>query len=584
MQSQTPHYHDWEPFCIQPLNPELGQEITLRVYTTAKAGYLILVRFGEVERRPMKAVEGGLEIRLPLYESPLRYCFYLSNEKTYLTAGGLVGVMPRYDKFFHLLSQPTVPDWAVGAVFYQIFPDRFRNGNPTNDPKPGEWVYHGRPIVQKQWDEPVDMSPGAGPLQHYGGDLEGVLEKLDYLQGLGIEAIYLNPILPSLSNHRYDGLDYLNVDPHLGGNEAFDRLVAAMHQRGMKLILDGVFNHIGNTHPDFQKALKEPTSPEAGQFTFYADGSYAAFFGVKTLPKLDYANPLTTERWIDGYHSPVRHWIRKGADGWRLDVAHQMGDGGTDRRNSEILRLLKHNALEENPESFVFGELFFDTLPTLRAHTLDGSMHYAGFNNPLMEWLCGKNVYGWEVSVSANELWDTLWDHYSALPLQIRQSMYTLLSSHDIPRATWRLHGDMERFKLALGILFTFPGSPSLYYGDEIGLDQTNPYEVFNGDPMCRGTFPWDEGRWKQDVLAWTKKLVELKKAIPALRRGGLQPLEARDNLIAYKRIYQGQEVWVFAALDSCEIELPKVRDLLNGDILEGKINLTGIGIYQVLG
>jgi alpha-glucosidase len=576
------HYHDWEPFCVSPMKPQLWQEITLRLKTSSKAGYLILVRYGEVERRPMKATKGGLEIRLPLYESPLRYCFYLTAEKVYVTAGGSHSLMPRYDKFFHLMSSPTVPDWAVGAVFYQIFPDRFRNGNPDNDPKAGEWIYHGKPIVKKEWDEPVGYGPYEGPMQHYGGDLEGITEKLDYLKELGIEAIYLNPILPSLSNHRYDGLDYLNTDPHLGGNEAFDKLVEEMHKRGMRLILDGVFNHIGNTHPDFQKALKEPTSPEAGQFTFHADGTYAAFFGVKTLPKLDYANPLTVERWIDGYHAPIRHWIRKGADGWRLDVAHQMGDGGTDRRNAEILRMIKHNSVEENPEAFVFGELFFDTLPTLRAGTIDGSMHYAGFANPLMEWLCGKNVYGWEVEVSTEQLWETLWDHYAALPLQHRQTMYTLISSHDIPRALWRLRGDLERYKLALGVLLTYPGAPGIYYGDEIGLDQTNPYDDFNGDPMCRGTFPWDEKKWNQEVFGWMKQLVQLKQTVPALRRGGLQPLEVSEKLLAFKRIYEGEQVWVYASLEPISITLPKVENLLTGERLEGEIKLNGLGVYRL--
>jgi len=576
------HYHDWEPFCVDPLKPELGQEITLRLRTPARAGFLILERYGEVEHRPMKRVAGGLEIRLPLYTSPLRYCFFLSEEKAYLTAEGLRGAMPRYDKFFHLLAQPTAPDWAVGAVFYQIFPDRFRNGNPSNDPQTGEWLYMGRPIVRKEWDEPLSYGPGEGPIQHYGGDLEGILEKLDYLQALGVEALYLTPIFPAGSNHRYDASDYHNVDPHLGGNEAFERLLEALHQRGMKLVLDGVFNHIGNTHPDFQKALQDPTAPEAKEFTFYADGSYAAFLGVKTLPKLDYASPLALERWVDGPHAPVRYWLRKGADGWRLDVAHQIGEGGTDRRNAEILRLIKHNSLEENPQAFVFGELFFDTLPTLRAHTLDGAMHYAGFANPLMEWLSGRNVYGWEVSVSTQELWDTLWDHYSALPLQLRQSMYTLISSHDIPRALWRLRGDVARFKLALGLLLTFPGAPGLYYGDEIGLDQNNPYHDWNGDPMCRGTFPWDEQRWNQEVLAWCKTLIRLKKSVPALRRGGLQPLQVSEKLLAFKRLYQGEEVWVYAALEPTEIELPHSENLLTGETLEGPVRLEGLGVFRL--
>ncbi len=577
------HYHDWEPFCISPLRPELGQEFTLRLKTSARAGFLILLRHGEVERRPMKAVKGGLEIRLPLYESPLRYCFYLSNQRVYLTAAGPHGTLPRYDRFFHLLAQPTAPDWAVGAVFYQIFPDRFCNGNPANDPKSGEWEYMGQPIVKKAWDEPLDYQAQAGPLQHYGGDLEGILQKLDYLQDLGIEAIYLNPILPSRSNHRYDGQDYHNVDPHLGGNEAFDRLVKELHRRGMKLVLDGVFNHIGSSHPDFQKALQDPTCPEAGQFTFYADGSYASFFGVKTLPKLDYSNPLTLERWIDGYHAPLRDWIRRGADGWRLDVAHQIGEGGSDRRNTEILRMIKRNSLEENPQAFVFGELFFDAVPTLRAHTLDGSMHYAGFANPLMEWLSGKNIYGWDVAVSSQELWETLWDHYTALPLQLRQSMYTLISSHDIPRALWRLRGNPELFKLALGILLTFPGAPGLYYGDEIGLKQANPYHHWNGDPMCRGTFPWDERKWNLEVLRYTKKLIKLRQTIPALRRGGLQPLQVSEKLLAYRRIYEGDEVWVYAATEPLEITLPRARSLLTGEVVEATVALCGLGVYQIL-
>ncbi|MBF6594864.1 MAG: glycoside hydrolase family 13 protein [Thermaceae bacterium] len=574
------HYHDWEPFCVEPLTPQLGQEVILRIRTSARAGFLILEHGGELERRPLKPVSGGLELKVPMYSSPLRYCFYLSEEKVYLTSRGTSGTVPRYERFFHLLAQPSVPDWAVGAVFYQIFPDRFRNGNPANDPQTGEWVYNGKPIVKKAWGEPVDSKNGA--IQHYGGDLEGITQSLDYLQNLGVEALYLTPILPSQSNHRYDGLDYLNVDPHLGGNEAFEALLEALHQRGMKLVLDGVFNHVGNTHPDFQKALENPDSPEAGMFTFHADGTYAAFYGVKTLPKLDYANPLTLERWIDGYHAPVRHWLRKGADGWRLDVAHQIGQGGSDRGNTELLRLIHRNSREENPQALVFGELFFDSSEKLRQHTLDGSMHYAGFANPLMEWLSGQNVYGWKVAVSTQELWATLWDHYAALPLQTRQTMYTLIGSHDIPRPLWRLQGDTAKLELALGLLLTFPGAPGLYYGDEIGLDQANPYEVFNGDPMCRGTFPWNETLWNKDVLEYTRQLIKLKQTVPALRRGGLQPLEATDKLLAFKRIYQGQEVWVYAALEPTAVRLPPVQNLLTGEETAGWVTVQGLGVFRL--
>jgi alpha-glucosidase len=210
-------------------------------------------------------------------------------------------------------------------------------------------------------------------------------------------------------------------------------------------------------------------------------------------------------------------------------------------------------------------------------------MHYAGFANPLMEWLCGKNVYGWPVEVSTEEVWQTLWDHYAGLPLQIRQAMYTLVGSHDIPRPLWRLRGDIEKFKLALGILLTFPGAPGIYYGDEIGLEQANGYDDFSGDPMCRGTFPWDEHRWNQDVRAWAKQLIRLKKTVPALRRGGLQPLEVSNTWLAYKRIYEAEEVWVYAALEPTNIQLPPVENLLTGDTTSGWVKQGGLGIYRLI-
>ncbi|MCL4454750.1 MAG: glycoside hydrolase family 13 protein [Deinococcus sp.] len=576
------NYHDWEPFCVEPLTPNLGESVTLRLRTSATSGLCFLERYGEVERLEMKPVKGGLEITLPMHASPLRYCFFLLKEKVFIGSGGETATLPRYDRFFHLLASPSVPDWAVGAVFFQIFPDRFRNGNPDNDPQKGEWIYQGKPIVKKSWDEPVD--PDTGPLQHYGGDLEGILASLDYLQELGVEALYLTPIFPSPSNHRYDAYDYLNIDEHLGGNQAFQKLVNALHARGMRLVLDGVFNHIGNHHADFQRALGDPTSPEASMFTFHPDGSYAAFFGVKTLPKLDYASPLAQERFISGPRSPVRHWLQKGADGWRLDVAHQIGEGGTDRRNLDLLRLLHRTSREENPEAFVFGELFFDTVPTLRAHTLDSSMHYAGFANPLMEWLCGMNVYGQPVKVNVEGAWKTLWDHYASLPMQTRQAMYTLISSHDIPRALWRLKGDIEKFKLALGILLTFPGAPGIYYGDEIGLSQTNAYDDFKGDPMCRATMPWDQTQWNPNVRAWVKKLIGLRKTTPALRRGGLQPLAAPQGVLAFTRVYQKEEIRVFAAPEKVTLRLPRVIDLLAQKEVQGDLSFTGLGVFEVLG
>ena len=549
-----------------PPFPELGEEVELFLETEAREGVLLYERDGELQKKPMAPWERGLKARVPVHASPFRYCFRLP--QGYLGSHGLERTLPRYDRFFHLLAKPLPPEWALGAVFYQIFPDRFRQGRPELAPKEGAWLYGGRPIRKKAWHEP----PGEdGAREFYGGDLFGVLEALPYLEALGVEALYLTPIFQSPSSHRYDTEDYHRVDPHLGGEEALRALYEALEARGMKLILDGVFNHVGATHPWFQKALKDPSSPERGMFTFYPDGSYASFWGVKHMPKLDYASALTQERFVFGKEAPVRYWMRL-AHGWRLDVAHSIGEGGTNRKNARWLRALARAAKEEREDALVFGELSYDTVPTLRAHTLDGAMHYAGFAHPVMEWLSGRDLHGNPVALEAEELWRALFDHYAALPLQLRHAMYTLLSSHDIPRALWRLRGDKERFKTAYALLFAFPGSPAVYYGDEVGLSQPNPYEVWRGDPYCRAPFPWDEALWDKDLLAFLRRLILLKKTHPALRLGGLLPLKAPPGVLAFRRRHRGKEVWAFFAKEEVRLSLPRGVDLLSGREVAGEV------------
>ncbi|KHG64531.1 maltodextrin glucosidase [Thermus sp. 2.9] len=556
--------HDLEH--VHPPFPDLGEAVTLFLETPAKEGLLVYEKDGELHEKPLVPWERGLKAEVFLHTSPFRYAFRLP--EGYWGSHGLEKTLPRYDRFFHLLAGPHPPEWALGAVYYQIFPDRFRQGRPELAPKEGAWLYGGKPIRRKAWHEP----PGEdGAREFYGGDLWGVLEALPYLKDLGVEALYLTPIFQSPSSHRYDTEDYLRVDPHLGGEEALRALYQALEAQGMKLILDGVFNHVGATHPWFQRALKDPEAPERGMFTFRPDGSYASFWGVKHMPKLDYASPLTQERFVHGPKAPIRHWMRL-AHGWRLDVAHSIGEGGTNRKNARWLRALARAAKEEREDALVLGELSYDTTPTLRAHTLDGAMHYAGFAHPLMAWLSGRDVHGRAVALEAKEVWQTLLDHYQALPLQVRHAMYTFVSSHDIPRALWRLKEDVERFKLAYTLLFAFPGSPAIYYGDEVGLSQPNPYTLWKGDPYCRAPFPWDEGRWNREVLSFLKRLVALKKRHPALRRGGLLPLKAPPGVLAFRRRYGGQEVWAYFAPEGARLRLPRGVDLLRETEVEGEV------------
>lgn len=573
-------YHDWENFCIEPLRPQLGENLTLRIRTSDRSGFLILERFGELEHLTMKSMEGGLEIEVKAHVANMRYCFFLVDSKIYWSSNGANAVLPRYDHFFQLITLNAPPDWAIGAVFYQIFPDRFRNANPQLHSQQKPWNYEGKQSVLKDWGQPVENRDGA--LQNFGGDLGGITESISYLEDLGVEALYLTPIFPSPSSHRYDSSDYLNICERLGGNQSFRLLTKKLKERKIRLVLDGVLNHIGNRHPLFLKAQSEPTSSAAKHFTFYPDGRYAAFFGVKTLPKLDYKNSETLEHWITGPKSPVRHWIREGIDGWRLDVAHQIGEDGTDDKNIELLRTINQTAKQENPETFVFGELSFDTTEKLKLGTLDASMHYAGFCHPVLEWLSGKNIFGWDVSVSAEDTWNALWDHYASLPVQTRQCMYTLLSSHDIPRALWRLRGSAEKYLTALGLLMVFPGSPGLYYGEEIGLNQTNSYDVHAGDPMCRGTFPWNLETWNLEILESAKQLIKLKKNHPAIRRGGMLPYRTGKNFFSFLRVFDQQYVLAIFSSEPIHLEVPECSSLLTSTAFSGEIGVDGFEILEL--
>jgi alpha-glucosidase len=567
-------HHDLEH--VHPPFPDLGEEVELFLETPAREGLLAYEKDGELHEKPLTPWEGGLKARVFVHTSPFRYCFRLP--EGYLGSHGLEKNLPRYDRFFHLLAGSPPPSWALGAVFYQIFPDRFRQGRPELAPREGAWLYGGKPIRKKAWHEP----PGEeGALEFYGGDLFGVLEALPYLEALGVEVLYLTPIFRSPSSHRYDTEDYLEVDPHLGGEEALRALYQALEARGMRLVLDGVYNHVGATHPWFQKAWANPEAPERGMFTFYPDGTYASFFGLGHMPKLDYASPLTQERFVHSPKAPIRHWLRL-AHGWRLDVAHAIGEGGTNRKNAHWLRALARAAKEEREDALVLGELSYDATPTLRAHTLDGAMHYAGFAHPVMEWLSGRDVHGRAVALEAEETLETLLDHYQALPLQVRHAMYTFVSSHDIPRALWRLRGDVERFKLAYALLFAFPGSPAIYYGDEVGLSQANPYGLWRGDPYCRAPFPWDEKLWNREIHAFLKRLVALKKRHPALRRGSLLPLPASKGTLAFRRRYGGEEVWAFFSPEGARLALPRGVDLLTGNEVEGEVEASYL-LFQPL-
>ena len=402
------------------------------------------------------------------------------------------------------------PDWVRDAVFYQIFPDRFCNGDHAIDP-----------VGTRPWNElPTRQSI-------FGGDLIGITEKLDYIQGLGANALYLTPIFTSPSNHKYDTIDYFAVDPAFGGNSALRRLVSALHARGMRIILDGVFNHCSNRHPFFLDAAARGEDSTYWDW-FTIDGrsvesepepNYACWAGVRTMPEWNHANFKVHEYLL----SVVRHWIREyDIDGWRLDT--------TDYLPPDFVKDIRSVAKEEKEDAYVVGEVMGLATSWFKHGALDGVMHYRLWDGLVSFFARGD----WNAPQFADFV-RSIWRSY---PNDANYSSYTLLGSHDKPRFLSLCNGDKSMFILASSFLFTFPGAPAIYYGDEIGMEGRE-------DPDCRRAFPWDEAEWDMDILEAFRHLVHLRRQELALRRGSIEFIAARGRFLAIKRVLRDEEIIV---------------------------------------
>ncbi|MFC4636856.1 alpha-amylase family glycosyl hydrolase [Deinococcus hohokamensis] len=538
--------HDHTPGYTERLGAPLGGAVRVRLRTIlpVESVALKVVQVGEIETlgaqeiaAPASASGPGrwFEAQLPLHDRRVRYAWQLNLpcDHLNLTALGLHHTRRGFRSWFQYLPGHVAPEWAWRSVFYQIFPDRFRNGDPSNDVRTGEYVYEGRPVEHVAWDHPVDAH---GDIHgHYGGDLNGITQALPYLQQLGVNGLWLTPIFVSPSNHRYDITDYRQVDPHLGGDAAWSELVQASEQAGIKIVLDGVFNHMGNENELFRAALAHEDAPERALFTWRDEPGkppYHAFFDVPTLPKIDYCNEAAVEEFFSGERSVVRHWLRQGAAGWRLDVAHMIGSGGTDADNLPLHRTLKAAARQERPDAYVFGERFFDPEHALDGQGEDGSMNYHGFGLPVMQWLARATYYQEPSRLDGVEVAEILWDAYHALAPEVALSMFNLLESHDIGRAHFRLGGDRSRYLAALTLLMAYPGVPCMYYGSEIGLSQSRPGNM----PWCREPMPWDEAKWDLTLREQIRALVAVRRQTPALQRGHLRFLHAEADALAFLR------------------------------------------------
>ncbi len=556
-------HHDGSARYVTPLDGadidrlRIGDRVRLRVRAAIEA---------PVERLFLRTVPDGEQLLEELVEisadsatrwwevttdvamptTSYRFLVVAAGETGWLNGSGLHVVTPTDRDDFILLVGYEPPTWLRDRVFYQIFPDRFANGDTDNDVRDGAWTYRGNVAHRRDWDE--RPSPDrSGMVEFFGGDLKGIADHLDHLVALGVNAIYLNPIFASPSNHGYDTSDYTRVADRFGGNAALAALRSATEAVGIRLILDVAPNHVGVEHEWFKEAQADPDSPEAGYFIFREHPhDYESWLGVGSLPKLDYRSAGLRDAMYAGDDAVLRRWLRPpySIDGWRIDVANMLGRSGAVQLGPEVARSMRTAIKDESPEAYVVGEHWFDAIDQLAGDQWDGVMNYAGFMVPLLHWLDGHEVRSragtlLRIERSTTEsLVTTLGAYRAAIAWSVARRQYNLIDSHDTGRVQSVLHGDDGPVRAAFGALLTYVGVPSILYGDEIGLDGLD-----GGD--ARRTMPWDTTRWDRDRLAFVRRLVRFRVRSAALMDGGFQVLEVGEDHLAYLRDTDAAQVIV---------------------------------------
>ena len=454
---------------------------------------------------------------------------------------------------FRLTTFPAAPQWLRRGTMYQIFPDRFAR-SAADRPVP-DWA------VPCGWDTtPVEGSGPRTPNQFYGGDLAGITGKLDHIQQLGADVIYLTPFFPARSNHRYDASTFASVDPLLGGDRALVELVEAAHARGLKVMGDLTANHSGDAHEWFRQALAEPDSEEAGYYYFSEDRTrYEAWYGVPSLPKLNWASQGLKERFVLADDSPVARWLKPpfNLDGWRIDVGNMTGRLGSTDLNQDVARLIAGRVRDINPDAALLAEATNDAAPDFSGEHWHGAMTYSNFTRPLWSWLAGDaahvNFFGTPLPgpnrTGAEDFLATHLDLAAAFSWDVRQQNMNALNSHDTARAATVMIAGGQRLGAAL--MFTMPGIPVVFAGDEFGL------KGHNGE-ASRTPMPWnDPDRILADLREDYAALAALRSDQPALTDGGIRWLHAHGDALAFVRETAGGSVLVVVARAAAEVRLP---------------------------
>ncbi|MDO6353683.1 alpha-amylase family glycosyl hydrolase [Caloramator sp. CAR-1] len=564
-------------FVSNPL-PQLNEKITISIRmlkdSPVEKAYIRYTLNGEerVVELEEKDIKGNFIYywtRIKIEEPVLKYHFILCTRDNvyYYNQMGLFEHFITEDYDFKLIADFEKPSWVDDAIFYQIFVDRFYNGNTENDVKDGEYTYRGFSSKKMNWQDKPGKYEIYGNLDFFGGDLEGIAQKIDYLKELGVNALYLNPIFEAPSNHKYDCADYFSVDKHFGGNRALEQLNKKLHEEDMKIILDISINHTGDTHHWFKE--------KRDFYYFYDDENYESWCGVKSLPVLKYENPEVRNAIYKDEKSVLKYWLTEPycIDGWRFDVGHYTAKVKGSTIYREIWREIRRELKTLNKDAYLIAEHWTDAEEYLQGDMWDSIMNYFGFFRPVRKYLGENDLFtGWKIknpmkTKNGINFSKEVMQHFARLPYIIQGMQFNLLSSHDVHR--FHNSPTISRKNILTGIvmLLTFIGIPCIYYGDEIGL------EGDLGDlSNCRYPFNWDEKKWDKEIYETYKRLIALRRKEKVLIDGSFKILTADDSSISYARFNEDEAIIFINSQDKEErtiyIPLLTIGDFNNFEVI----------------
>lgn len=610
-------YTDGTKYFVSNPLPRKGEEVTISIRMLDGApirGVILRTKLNGIEHLlPMEKykVKNNLayyKTSVKVYEDVLHYHFYIPTENIvyYYTQKEITTYIPDETYDFKILVDYKQPSWVKESVFYQIFPDRFCNGNKELDIKSGEYTFDGHETIHvDNWDKAPGPYNENFCLDFYGGDLVGVKNKIPYLKELGVNAIYLNPIFYGATVHKYDCLDYFKVDPHLGGDEALAELTDELHKNNMKIILDVSINHTGIANKWFNKegvffdksigAYNNKDSKERKYYFFKDNNEYKAWFDVETLPTLNYTSKELREIIYESEDSLVKKWLKPpySIDGWRFDVADTMARNNELQLHHEVWPGINKSVKEVNENAYILAEDWSDCSEFLKGNEWDSPMNYYGSAKPIREFLGETDLSSMKSELlqnikykpTAKDLSSRIMEHLSKLPTVIQENQFNLLDSHDVPRLHNNKNISFEEYRGAVIMIFTLIGCTSVYYGDEVGLDGRR-----NDMEGCRYPMNWNVDLDNSPYYNLYSKLANIKRNNKAFTEGGFKIISNDDYVFSYARFTE-DTLWIMViSNDNKErkIEIPinifgknkfnKLEDefgkKLNYEMEEGKVIL----------